>query len=783
MITNLSLKNWKSHIDSSFDFSEGVNCVIGNMGSGKSSIMQAISFALFGTFPALHTKKIKLDDLIMKKPENQKTAQVSLTIENNGKKYNIIRKIEIGKGTTYAEISEDGKQLNVNPAAVNAEVQRILQIDYELFSKAVYSEQNGLDYFLRIPKGHRMQQIDKMLKVDRFESSRENTVKIKNKLLYQNEEKIKTVTELERKDLEKRTGELRAEIRRMVREKSLFGVDLKQFSDTKNKLEEQLSKFDEKNKRLNDVDKELASVEATFFEMKNNLEEIKKKTKDKTVEGVLREKENIDRDIKFSEKNISDNKNFVNMLREETASLNTTIFDLEKIKIPEDEKKIQDQVEQKNKLDQIRRHLEEENLEEKKKNLEEYTQNNSNMCAKQEDTIKQIAELESAKAVCPTCSKELTEEHREHVLKEKKSLLEGFHVDIEKNSKYIEELKKDIDLLENNRQELSLLEERVKDLDSVKTRIDESRKIVEKNRQKVNDNVKRMQTIESSVKESEEKLILMRENFVELKNLVDVVEKLDEQSKKINEYSKKSRSLAQEKALIENAVKSIDIEEIKKRYKNALAREAEMQVKILSIDELLKEKQTRLSEIEIDYDKMKRYQDEISEDRAIINNLDTFVTVLRATQDQLREEFLKTVNNVMNDIWTDLYPYDDFEEIKLSIDDGDYSLQLKSIDGWANIEGIVSGGERSLACLALRIAFSMAFIPNLKWLILDEPTHNLDDNAIAQFAEILREKVHNFANQVFLITHEDKISEGVTGQFYRLERRKELNEPTRVVRF
>jgi DNA repair exonuclease SbcCD ATPase subunit len=77
----------------------------------------------------------------------------------------------------------------------------------------------------------------------------------------------------------------------------------------------------------------------------------------------------------------------------------------------------------------------------------------------------------------------------------------------------------------------------------------------------------------------------------------------------------------------------------------------------------------------------------------------------------------------------------------------------------------------------------MAFIPSLKWLILDEPTHNLDHNAIAQFAEVLREKIHSFANQVFLITHEDRISEGVTGHFYRLERKKELDEPTKVVRF
>ena len=89
--------------------------------------------------------------------------------------------------------------------------------------------------------------------------------------------------------------------------------------------------------------------------------------------------------------------------------------------------------------------------------------------------------------------------------------------------------------------------------------------------------------------------------------------------------------------------------------------------------------------------------------------------------------------------------------------------------------------ERSLATLALRIAFSLAFIPNLKWLILDEPTHNLDSNAIKQFSEILREKMNMFAEQVFLITHEEGLSNGITGCMYKMERDKEKDEPTRIV--
>ncbi|RLC27105.1 MAG: hypothetical protein DRH37_11185, partial [Deltaproteobacteria bacterium] len=145
---------------------------------------------------------------------------------------------------------------------------------------------------------------------------------------------------------------------------------------------------------------------------------------------------------------------------------------------------------------------------------------------------------------------------------------------------------------------------------------------------------------------------------------------------------------------------------------------------------------------------------------------------------QLREEFVSTVNSIMQNVWETLYPYGDFRGIRLAVD-GDYVLQLNSGKDWIAVDGTASGGERSIACLALRIAFSHAFIPNLKWLILDEPTHNLDAGSIQNLSSILQESIKAFAEQVFLITHEERISEGLDN-IYLLERDKGKNEPTRI---
>lgn len=95
--------------------------------------------------------------------------------------------------------------------------------------------------------------------------------------------------------------------------------------------------------------------------------------------------------------------------------------------------------------------------------------------------------------------------------------------------------------------------------------------------------------------------------------------------------------------------------------------------------------------------------------------------------------------------------------------------------------GIASGGERSIAALALRIAFALVLAPQLRWLVLDEPTHNLDMKAVEDLALTLRDKIGEFVDQVFLITHDENLENAVTGSLYKLERKKEVDGVTKII--
>jgi DNA repair exonuclease SbcCD ATPase subunit len=136
----------------------------------------------------------------------------------------------------------------------------------------------------------------------------------------------------------------------------------------------------------------------------------------------------------------------------------------------------------------------------------------------------------------------------------------------------------------------------------------------------------------------------------------------------------------------------------------------------------------------------------------------------------------------MNKLWSTLYPYQDFIGVRLSIEEGDYVLQLQERSGrLVNADGIASGGERSIACLALRIAFALVLAPQLRIAFLDEPSHNLDSRSISELATTLRERIGEFLDQVFLITHQAELEDAVTGNAYRLERDKTKDDITKVI--
>ena len=98
MIFNrLELKNFKSHANTTLDFNPGISLIVGENGAGKSTIFEAITFALFKEYS---TKTIT--DLVRSnKNINEKMEMmVKLTFYSNGHTYRVERGVTLNKSSS-----------------------------------------------------------------------------------------------------------------------------------------------------------------------------------------------------------------------------------------------------------------------------------------------------------------------------------------------------------------------------------------------------------------------------------------------------------------------------------------------------------------------------------------------------------------------------------------------------------------------------------------------------------------------------------------------------------
>lgn len=159
MILSLRLKNWNTHSNTLLTFGKGSNLLVGPMGSGKSSIVEGICFALYGTLPSVKNRRVKTQELISSFPEKEERAEVEIKFTlsskgkggeesgESGKVYSVTRSVS-SSGKSEAVFRESEKAIDSQSERVTEAVERVLGVDYELFSRVVYSEQNRIDAFL-----------------------------------------------------------------------------------------------------------------------------------------------------------------------------------------------------------------------------------------------------------------------------------------------------------------------------------------------------------------------------------------------------------------------------------------------------------------------------------------------------------------------------------------------------------------------------------------------------------------------------------------------------------
>lgn len=373
MIREVRLKNWRSHLDSDFKFTDGTNCFIGSMGSGKTSILDAICFAFFGTFPALNQKKLKLEDVIMKKPFQKDMAEVDINFELNGDEFSIKR--VISKGRSTAELRKNNELLEgPQTSRVTEEVEKLLKVDYDLFTRAIYSEQNHLDHFLSIAKGQRMKKIDELLALDKFEDARVNTKSLINKLFSFVQEKERLLDAMSKDEILRKHNFVKIEINELKEKDTLNRKQLKEAQSKEKVLEGNLSILKTQKQNLEELESRSKTLSAQIEMLDEDLERLK--------ESLMEFSENTREDLQVSLRNLSERldkikqnaqneETALNSLKDKTSEVKAKTNFIEKQRMPELRMLIKEKSKLFNKIKNISPEKLKVDIEEKRKELEE----------------------------------------------------------------------------------------------------------------------------------------------------------------------------------------------------------------------------------------------------------------------------------------------------------------------------------------------------------------------------------------------------------------------------
>ena len=737
MIREIELINFKSHKKTKLKFTEGNNIFVGISGSGKSTILDAICFGFFGTTPKIQKKRIKISDLIMDKPFKEESANVKIIFESDKKNYEINRSIYLNK-SSYAELRENGKLIAINQAQVTEAIEKILKVDYELFSKVIYAEQNKLDYFLTLPPGNRMSDIDNLLKLSKFELARAKTTSLLNKFKNQKNMREETLSNFDERDLKEKRREIEEYLEKLNKDLSSLEENTRKLNNQLEEKEKILEDLKEQKNKMENKKNMLIELNATISVFQNELKklpekdlgEIEKKLKhEETLYNNL-EKEKIKREKEMSFLISKINELEKALAEKKEGELFLQTFDEERIRILKKE------------AEDLKNTL--VTCELKKQNLDEAIKN-----------------LKTSKERCPTCDRELPEEKRKELIKKKEEklfLLNKKIIDLK--NKYSSK-KREFELENKNIEKANFFKKRIEQLGNVEGELSLYQKKLEEIKCK-----------EIDLSDIKKEVMNLKTLFEELKSAEIKKQRLKDLKREKENIERELREISFDESVYENLKK--EVEEIKK---NLLTFRLDLKYK----EEIKTEKQNNLKQIKRDLEFLQINKKEILYLDYAISVLSDFSSILIEVQEILREEFVKTLNEVMNELWNYIYPYEDYIGIRFKIENRDYLLQLCDLKNrWINVEGFSSGGERSIASLVMRIALSIVLAPNLKLLALDEPTHNLDSNTIKNLTEILRTKIAELLDQIFIVTHDERLIQAGTAYIYKFRRESSKKEPTKV---
>lgn len=314
-LKKISLKNIRSYEFVEIEFSPGSTLLSGDIGSGKTSILLAIEFSLFGLQPGQRGFSLLRN--------GQNEGGVKIEFEVDGKEIIIERTLKKNKTVSqdFCSIQIDGVKQEISVTELKTKVLEILNYPKEFAKKqnllyrfTVYTPQEEMKQIILQDPETRLNTLRHIFGIDKYKKILENIIIISSKIREEKRIKEALTSNLEN---EKESLLLKNE---MLENKKLilqtiereFNVKKNEVEKIQNEEQEILKKIEEKRNLQQEVEKTRLMLATKKESMLNN---------EKTMEQ-LEVQINFLQSLNFDESLIYDLERKISILKNEMGSLN-----------------------------------------------------------------------------------------------------------------------------------------------------------------------------------------------------------------------------------------------------------------------------------------------------------------------------------------------------------------------------------------------------------------------------------------------------------------------------
>lgn len=780
ILTKLSLKNFKKYKNFEIDFYDGLTGIIGKNGSGKSTIFEAILFALYGELKSKGSKELVKNVRANSKDE----LIVLLEFEFDNLDYKVVREFR-GKNLNAIAKLYKNNELIVNGAKdVTRYIINMTKMTKDAFLNTLFASQKELTSLSSLDNEHRKKMIRKLLgleKIDQIEKFLKESISDLNKEIKSFSSFLLNIEQVDEYETHIKSYQ---ESLKILKEKINLREEQKQkLIDEEKSIKEQLIRFEKIKEQKNDYQNKIKLYESKLESTIKNINELQTQ---KTQLEAKKEEYKIKKIVKNEYEKIVNNLKQQDDLKEKYLKKIGLIKERDELRLAykkqKDEIKFLEeeivnvnsvQLEQKELKDKIK--LYQKQLQDKKideRELRDKIAGEQNLIKDTKSKIQTIQSL-GKNSKCPTCTRELLDDY-DKVLN---SLYELIEKTYEKNiyiyESKLEELNKRIEIKQDEydktvlkekdiHSKLNILNERKKDLlksksylNDIETRGKGNNEAIEKLQEYVYDKklhedmIEKFQnlkveyeyliSLEAQLQGENKLLISLKEAVKEKESLVLKISQLKNDEKEIL-YDENTHILLK-KNLDETLRKKDDLTEL---LYNKKLQESKINGEINSINNRLKENEEQKIKLQVkiedlnDYTKLKLSMAEFKTNinSKIAPKISQIASIMYSKITKGKYQFIEVSNDF------DFYIYDDGKK---------YPIER------------FSGGEVDLANLVLRIAISKTLMElngssQIGFLAFDEVFGSQDETRRLEILEAFHTIKEQY-RQIFLISHETEIKE------------------------